>query len=37
MCKDKAEIIQKGELKYICSKCKSKAHKEKHLCKPEKS
>ena len=36
MCKNKAEITQKGELKFIGTKCKNKAHKEKHLCKPEK-
>lgn len=39
MCKkshDKKEKIEAKEAKFQCKKCKAKAHKEKHLCKPEK-
>jgi hypothetical protein len=34
--KEKREIILAKEAVYRCKKCKATAHKEKHLCKPEK-
>lgn len=35
MCKNAEEIEQKEAPKYECEKCKSKAVKGKHLCKPK--
>jgi hypothetical protein len=34
--KKKRDKVSMKEAKFICKKCKSTAHKEKHLCKPEK-
>jgi hypothetical protein len=34
--KEKREIVLAKKPKYQCKKCKVTAHKEKHLCKPQK-
>jgi hypothetical protein len=36
ICKNAQEIPQIGDPLFQCAKCKQKAIKEKHLCKPKK-